>query len=124
MDHVLAAYLALQIEHVRLAEEVATLRQRAQEAEGVAQCMQETREILTTAGLIPAGTAPMFIAEAVLAAVAALREDAERLDWMASSGCMIIKGSGVYCYWHTSNMTGPECNTTRAAIDAARKGGA
>jgi predicted RNA-binding Zn-ribbon protein involved in translation (DUF1610 family) len=75
MDHVLAAYLALQIEHVRLAEEVATLRQRAQEAEGVAQCMQEAREILTTAGLIPAGTAPIFLAEAVLAAVAQYRSE-------------------------------------------------
>ena len=52
--------------------------------------------------------------------VAELRQDADRLELLASRGASIVKcRDGYYLYWHTSNRAGPTMPTARSAIDAA-----
>lgn len=54
------------------------------------------------------------------AEVAELRQDADRLELLASRGASIVKRQdGYYLYWHTSNRAGPTMPAARSAIDAA-----
>ena len=63
-------------------------RQRAQNAEGMAECMRMVRDELVEAGIIDAGVAPMFIPEAVAGKLAEarrllsdIRADAQCAHW-------------------------------------------
>lgn len=58
----------------------AELRERAAIAEGMAECMDMVRQELVEAEIIDAGIAPMFVANAVAAWGASLRERAEKAE--------------------------------------------
>ena len=63
--------------------------------------------------------------KALMAEVEALREDAERFEWMLKHSDATVCSEGPYGKFHVwfrySNRTTDEYNTAREAIDAARK---
>ena len=66
------------LDHARqLERELAEAHQRAQNAEGMADCMRMVRDELVEAGIIDAGVAPMFIPEAVAGKLAEARRELE-----------------------------------------------
>lgn len=100
-------------------------RQLRQESEGMGLCMSMVHDDLVQAGVIPAGTAPMFITEAVLSRIDALSKDAERLDYLDttnkrfSMGWKVGKAPAGNISINSIIYLGDRPITIREAIDAA-----
>lgn len=61
------------------------MQQRVNNAEGMAGCMDMLRKDLIAAGVIPDGTAPMFMTEAVLGAIQKSSNECEKWRGIASA---------------------------------------
>lgn len=106
--------------------QVAVVRREAAEIQMMAECMEETRVALIQAGAISKDVAPMFVADAVIRALAAARAGAE--GWPQAYGSVIRSlarithiGTPDALFKHEAIPRSPvmdEVAAIRAAIDA------
>ena len=99
------------------AAQIEALRLERDNAEGMAGCMAMFRKDMIEAGVITDAVAPMFMTEAILSKLSALRADAERWRHAIAPGVdQSMRWLEVYEHWNGEG-------DFTAAIDAAMKAG-
>lgn len=97
-----------------LAAQIEVLKLAADNAEGMAGCMAMFRNDMIEAGVITDAVAPMFMTEAILSKLSALRANAERLNTLLSyaSAWARSAGHGDDCFVsdHYEGDPGNRCN--------------